>query len=199
MLSEPRSVTQLLQLIYTTQENEAVLKLWTRYRNGVLRQIGQRTSNLPMRLTDQQDLEQDLFVNVMMELRNRELPDIKNREDLWLHIMRSAGRHCQHANRLEEKDFNEMVLLEIENDQLLQEQLAAAEELGETAELIELGRSMPHAVNSMLEKLPQTLRETAVKLLKGQTEEEVAKTLGLANKGIVTRRLNKILEIWREQ
>lgn len=209
-MSETHSVTKLLQLISENKDEVAAMELWTRYRNAIVSRIWKRLSSSTKRINDVEDIEQVIatgfiigaregLIGLVLKAKNGKLPQIRNRQDLWLCLLRATGRICEASVRLENQQHNEKELYRLEQLQAQTQALEAPDEFGDSVELFEMAKAMPQALATMLELLPADLQKTAIEILSGKTLEEVAEALGLSNVETVERRIKAIIRIWQKQ
>lgn len=193
-MSDPRSVTQWLELLRTGDEN-AARRLWDRYFRRLVQLARNRMGPLPRRVADEEDVALSVMDYLCRGAKHGRFDQVTGRDDLWrllctitAHKVVEKARHAGRQRRGPGRTRHDHGLGRdteggmdgIAGDEPTPDMLAAMDD--EHRRL-------------MVVLAEPSLQETASLRLEGWTSKEIADKLGITRRS-VERKLQRIRLIW---
>jgi DNA-directed RNA polymerase specialized sigma24 family protein len=194
-MSEPQSVSMLIDLLQAEDDSWAQNELWQRYYENLACRVAQKLSRRFCGSADEEDIALSAMDSFFRGMQEGRFPELDSRKQLWNLLLTIAYRKAikhqkreQSAKRGGGNVQNEASLLPA--NPLESEIRFEAIDTGPTEE------EMALAAEEMTEDLPDpTLRTIAVRRLQGYTDKEIGRQLGVAERTVIRKR-QRIQAIW---
>jgi DNA-directed RNA polymerase specialized sigma24 family protein len=193
------SVTHWLRLL-REGDSEAARQLWQRYYPLLVARAHAALGNRSLRTADEEDVVQSAFKSFYRGLQQGRFPDLADHDGLWGLLVVLTARKAARLARAEGAQKRGGGQVRAEADLPLgEEDEGALEQVVGQEPTPEFAAQMAEEYRRLLGRLDSDeLSSIAVWKMEGHTVEEIAEKLGVAP-GTVTRKLNIIRRLWREE
>jgi RNA polymerase sigma factor (sigma-70 family) len=200
-LSHNDSVSQWIEALGARDE-AAAAKLWQRYYRRLVALAWKKLRDAPRRVADEEDVVLSAFRTFCQRAREKQFPNLRDRNDLWQLIVRITERKAYDQLRAQNRKkrgggrvAGESVLAGCQAS----ESGAGIHGVAGPEPTPEFAAEAAEAMEGLLARLDdEELREIALLKLQGFTNEEIAARIGRALP-TVERRLRLIRQTWKEE
>ena len=197
-MSDPQSVSLLINLLQQDDDSLAQSALWQRYYDDLAKRVSQRLGKKFCAAADEEDIALSAMDSLFRGMQEGRFPDLNSRKELWNLLLTIAYRKVIKQHRSEKsakrgggKVRNEASLLpaNFENSAISLDAIDAPPTEEEIMVVVE----------EMTEDLGEPeLRRIAIRRLQGFTDKEIASELGVAERTVIRKR-QRIKAIWQSE
>jgi RNA polymerase sigma factor (sigma-70 family) len=183
-------------------EIEAVQRLWKRYRERLVVLARRRLNGAPIRVADEDDIAQSVFLSLCRGAAEGRFEDVKDRDDLWwlllsltkrkaVDLIRRESAQKRGAGRVQSEQV--AVGLSSHHPGIQLDQLIGEDP---TPDLLVMMEEQHRRLLGLLRD--DHLRRIAVARIEGYTVAEIAKSLQVSTRSI-ERKLSLIRDVWTRE
>ena len=181
-------------------DQEAVQKLWSRYRDELIRMAKRRLDGMPRGPADEEDVLQSVLMSLCRAATAGRLDDVRNRDDLWwllLAITRQKAVNLIRRETAQKRGSGRVVsALNWGSPNGLRDDLDHLVGDAPTPKTLRAMEEQNRRLLSLLRDDP--LRKVAMSRVEGYTVDEIAATLDISKRS-VERKLQLIRNRWKRE
>ncbi len=181
-------------------DQEAVQKLWSRYRDELIRMAKRRLDGMPRGPADEEDVLQSVLMSLCRAATAGRLDDVRNRDDLWwllLAITRQKAVNLIRRETAQKRGSGRVVsALNWGSPNGLRDDLDHLVGDAPTPEILVAMEEQNRRLLSLLRD--DQLRKVAMSRVEGYTVDEIAATLDISKRS-VERKLQLIRNRWKRE
>ncbi len=202
-MEELASVSEWIEQVRRTDDQEAAQRLYERYLRQLADQARKKMDGVARRRADEEDVAHTALANFFQQIHRGSFPRLANRYDLWQVLLMLTNRRVADVYR-QQACLKRGAGCEVGESAIGQcgegdGQCRAIEQIVGREPGPEVAAEVADLCQRLLDRLedPQ-LREIAALKLEGYNHEEIAQRLGYVRRTI-QRKLLLIREIWRAE